>query len=76
MREQRTYKIEYRAEADSRMVEGYAALYDSDSNDFFLPYLNFHNSVDSFAQHLSWKSYLISTINIEMCVNISSIIMD
>ena len=33
MKEQRTYKIEYRAEADSRMVEGYAALYDSDSND-------------------------------------------
>ena len=33
MKEQRTYKIEYRAEPDSRMVEGYAALYDSDSND-------------------------------------------
>ena len=31
--EKRTYKIEYRAEADSRMVEGYAALYDSYSSD-------------------------------------------
>ena len=33
MREKRTYKIELRAEPDSRMVEGYAALYDSLSKD-------------------------------------------